>query len=118
MRFGPWYALHEATAHAPAEAGTFQLRRAEGLVDYPRGRSAMLRYGAAADVCARLTDIAAAYTARLGDDELVVWARHLTEVADPGAFDHVAYVGELLGEFVRRFGAPPADQPSSSASST
>ena len=50
MKFGRWYPLAEAAAHAPAGPGVFQIRIADGLLDYPRGKSAMLHYQAAADV--------------------------------------------------------------------
>jgi hypothetical protein len=44
VRFGPWYPLAEAGAQAPPAETVLQLRLAEGLVDYPRGKSAMARY--------------------------------------------------------------------------
>lgn len=45
-QFSSWYPLTESGVreHAPEEAAALQVRRAEGLVDYPEGRSAMLFY--------------------------------------------------------------------------
>jgi hypothetical protein len=45
--FGPWHPLtaDDVAAHAPDEPGAVQLRRADAsLVQYPRGRSAMVFY--------------------------------------------------------------------------
>jgi hypothetical protein len=99
MQFGSWYPLAEARDHAPATAGVWQLRRAAGLIDYPRGKSAMIHYGHAADVRA------AALTWAVAHGDHGVWCRHLIEV--DAATDLVAFHAKLLGEFVRRFGAPP-----------
>jgi hypothetical protein len=105
VRFGPWYPLAEARDHAPAGEGVWQLRLASGLIDYPRGKSAMVHYGHAIDVRAA----ALAWAARFGDPGgglgggLV--CRHLIEV--DAATDMVAFHAKLTDEFVRRFGALP-----------
>jgi hypothetical protein len=98
MRFGPWYPLADARDLAPAAEGVLQLRLAAGLLDYPRGKSAMVHYAHAGDVRAA----AAAWAASHGADGIV--CRHLIE--DGGAAPAVLYA-RLLDEFVRRFGASP-----------
>jgi hypothetical protein len=105
MRFGPWYPLAEAADHAPAAEGILQLRLATGLIDYPRGKSAMLYYAHARDTRAA----ASAWAAAHGDDGIV--CRHLIEV-EP-ATDLPAFHAKLSEEFVRRFGARPHLPPSS-----
>jgi hypothetical protein len=98
MRFGPWYPLAEARDRAPAAAGVLQLRLASGLLDYPRGKSAMVHYAHAADVRAA----AVAWAAAHGGEGIV--CRHLIE--DDGAAAPALYA-KVVDEFVRRFGAAP-----------
>ncbi len=98
MRFGPWYPLADARDLAPAAEGVLQLRLAAGLLDYPRGKSAMVHYAHAADVRAAALAWAAAY----GAEGIV--CRHLIE--DDGTVPAALYA-RLIEEFVRRFGAPP-----------
>jgi hypothetical protein len=98
MRFGPWYPLADARDLAPAAEGVLQLRLASGLLDYPRGKSAMVHYAHAGDV----RGAAAAWAAVHGADGIV--CRHLIE--DDGAAPAALYA-RLIDEFVRRFGAPP-----------
>jgi hypothetical protein len=98
VRFCPWYPLAEAAAHAPAGEGVLQLRIADGLVDYPRGKSAMVHYEHARDVRAAALALAVRHPGTL--------CRHLE--IDPGdAVDYAAIHAKLRDEFVRRFGAPP-----------
>lgn len=99
MKFGPWYALADARDHAPAGEGVFQLRLATGLLDYPRGKSAMVHYEHAGNVRAR----AQAWAAAHGADGIV--CRHLIET--DAAADLGVFCAKLAGEFVRRFGAEP-----------
>jgi hypothetical protein len=99
MRFGPWYPLADARDHAPATAGIWQLRLASGLLDYPRGKSAMVHYEHASDVRAAAMSWAAAHRA----DGLL--CRHLIE--PDAATDLAGLYAKLSGEFVRRFGAAP-----------
>ncbi|HEU0034786.1 MAG TPA: hypothetical protein VFQ53_29380 [Kofleriaceae bacterium] len=99
MRFGPWYPLADAGAQAPAAEGVLQLRVATGLLDYPRGKSAMVWYEHTPDV--RASALALART-HAGDD---LWCRHLIEI-EP-ATDLAAFCAKLREEFVRRFGAVP-----------
>lgn len=99
MRFGLWYPLIEARDHAPAAEGVWQLRLATGLVDYPRGKSAMVHYGHAVDVRAA----ASAWATANGAHGLV--CRHLIEVDE--ATDFVSFHAKLSDDFVRRFGSLP-----------
>lgn len=100
MKFGPWYPLAAAGDHAPAAEGMLQLRLATGLVDYPRGKSAMLWYEHALDVRAAALALAAAHSRA----DLV--CRHLIEI--DAATDLGTFCAKLRTEFVRRFGLPPA----------
>ncbi len=100
MKFGPWYPLDTAQKHAPAAPGVLQVRLASGLVDYPRGKSAMLWYEHALDVRAAALALAAAH----GRTDLV--CRHLIEF--DAATDLGTFCAKLRTEFVRRFGLPPA----------
>jgi hypothetical protein len=99
VRFGPWYPLAEAGAHAPASEGIVQVRLATGLVDYPRGKSAMLWYGHSPDARAAALALAEAHAGK----DLV--CRHLIEIED--ATDLAAFCARLMTEFVRRFGTRP-----------
>ncbi|HWU90720.1 MAG TPA: hypothetical protein VN253_25815 [Kofleriaceae bacterium] len=103
MRFGPWYPLAEAGDLAPAEENVLQLRIASGLVDYPRGKSAMVAYRHAPDARAAARALAAVYA---GEDLL---CRHLIE--QDGATDLAAFCAKLREEFVRRFGRAPIHDP-------
>jgi hypothetical protein len=98
VQFGRWYPLAEAGDHAPEGEGVLQLRLATGLVDYPRGKSAMVLYAHAPDLRAAARALAGAHAGR----DLL--CRHLIEV-DP-AIDLAAFCAKLRNEFERRFGAP------------
>ncbi len=100
MRFCPWYPLAEAAAHAPAGEGVLQLRVADGLIDYPRGKSAMVHYEHARDVRAAALALHARFAAR------GLLCRHL-EIEPGDAVDFAAIHAKLRGEFIRRFGAAP-----------
>ena len=77
-----------------------QVRLATGLIDYPRGKSAMVHYEHAADVRAVATVLAQAHA---GEDLL---CRHL-EIEGAEPVDAAAFHAKVFEEFVRRFGAPP-----------
>lgn len=96
MRFCPWYPLTDAAAHAPSGRGVLQIRVAEGLLDYPTGKSAMVHYELADDVRAA----ALSYPARPG-----LLCRHLVELDH--ADDLEAIHARLLRDFRARFGADP-----------
>jgi len=99
MRFGPWYPLAISRDRTPAGEGVLQLRLASGLLDYPRGKSAMVHYEHAADLRAA----ALAWEAAHGSDGIV--CRHLIEAHDVP--DLSALCTRLSEDFLRRFGAPP-----------
>lgn len=98
MQFGRWYPLTDVGDHPPAGAGVLQLRLASGLVDYPRGKSAMVLYAYADDLRAAAQTLASAHA---GKD---LWCRHLIEI-DP-TIDLPTFCEKLRDEFERRFGAP------------
>lgn len=102
MTFGRWYALAEAAAHAPGQPGIFQIRVAKGLLDYPRGKSAMLYYGWADDLGARVTAFAHSHP---GADWL---CRHTIEMTKHEADNLHQTFEQLVSQFERRFGTPPA----------
>lgn len=102
MRFGPWYPLADAGDLAPAEEGVLQVRLARGLIDYPKGKSAMVAYRHAPDVRAA----AAALARELPGDLL---GRHLIEA--PEATDLAAFCAKLREDFARRFGRAPIHDP-------
>lgn len=99
MRFGPWYPLAEAGDRTPADEGVLQVRLATGLIDYPRGKSAMVCYQHASDVRAAARALAAAQAGK------PLLCRHLIEL-DP-AIDLAVFYAKLRQEFERRFGAAP-----------
>ena len=101
MRFCPWYPLADAAAHAPAAEGVMQLRVAEGLLEYPRGKTAMVHYEHARDVRARALALASSHT------EPVLWCRHL-DLEGARDVDLAAFHASVLAEFVRRFGCAPS----------
>lgn len=109
MRFCPWYPLAAAAEHAPAGPGVFQVRIAEGLLDYPRGKSAMVHYEHAEDVRAAAMALA---SARPGEALL---CRHL-EIEPGDAVDLAAFHAKVREEFVRRFGREPSFSPCTSSS--
>jgi hypothetical protein len=100
-RFGRWYRLQVAAAHAPPGPGVFQVRLAHGLVVYPTGRSAMVHYEASADLPGAVRRFAQLHEGR---DWLCRFAEDLSarDAADPDGM-----VAGLLASFRRRFGAPP-----------
>ena len=98
MTFGPWYPLHEAAAHTPAQPGVFQVRLAQGLLDYPTGKSAMVHYGwSETDLRAE----ALAFATARGAAAATLLCRHVEERYPRAAHDR------LREQFIRRFGSPP-----------
>ena len=102
MKFGRWYPLADAARLAPVGPGVFQVRVADGLVDYPRGKSAMVHYQGAEDVRAA----AAAFAARHPGSPW--WCRHIIEPEALGPAAAAELAERLLREFATRFGHPPA----------
>lgn len=112
VRFGPWHPIDGAGAAAPEAPGLLQAR-ADGLVTYPKGRSAMVLYAhspereslrAFVSSPGGIAGLARAAAAR------AAFVRY-AEAANPrAAFER------LLETFVERFGAPPlANAPRASA---
>jgi hypothetical protein len=99
VEFCRWYPLAEAGDHAPEGEGVLQLRVASGLVEYPRGKSAMVLYAHAPALRAAARVLAAAHA---GTDLL---CRHLIEV--DANVDLATFCAKLRDDFERRFGAPP-----------
>lgn len=97
MRFGAWVRLQEAAGVAPAQAGVLQVRLEVGLVQYPRGKSAMCRYEGAEDLREACLRLAAAHP---GGAWLVRWSR------DP-VVDLGGAAARIIAEFVERFGEAP-----------
>ena len=102
MPFARWYPLADASQSAPAEPGLFQVRLRAGLIDYPRGKSAMVHYELAQDV--RVAAIAF-LSDHAGRDWL---CRHTVELSRQEADDLAAMYDRLLRAFRTRFGAAPS----------
>ncbi|HZS38422.1 MAG TPA: hypothetical protein VFF06_16420 [Polyangia bacterium] len=100
MSFGRWEPLDDA--EAPAGPGVLQARRAEGLIDYPTGKSAMIHYGAD-DVAlsAALERLRAALSPADRAATLVRFAPADGREAPSETLER------LLRQFAARFGAPP-----------
>lgn len=99
MEFGRWYPLTAAADHAPAAPGVLQLRVRIGLVDYPRGKSAMVHYAVAEDVRAAALALAAA------NPDADWLCRHLSEPCD--LTTAVSLEARLVRDFTARFGVAP-----------
>jgi hypothetical protein len=102
MPFGRWYPLAEAARHAPSEPGVFQVRLASGLIDYPEGKSAMVHYELATDVCLAATAFADRHPGR---DWL---CRHTIDLAPEEVSDPGAVYARLVRDFRARFGVAPS----------
>jgi hypothetical protein len=101
MRFCPWYLLADGGAHAPPSPGMFQVRIADGLLDYPGGKSAMVHYETADDLRASIV----AFAARHADAGWL--CRHTIEMSGDPVEDAQALYARLVGEFRARFGSAP-----------
>ena len=97
MRFGRWVRLAEAADEMSEEPGVFQLRLERGLVAYPRGRSAMILYGAGRSLRAAVAEVAAAHPG----------APWLARAAVGPVADPEAALAGLIADFAARFGAAP-----------
>ncbi len=113
LTFGRWFPYAEAIEHMPEEPGVLQIRREQGLVDFPRGKSAMLRYGAAerslrGALEELLQEPGPAAVRQTIDGESRVESWLVRWAVSPVPRQHCA---RLLASFTERFGAPPRDQP-------
>ena len=101
MNFCAWYTAAEIADAAPTSAGVFQVR-APALLEYPRGKSAMVHYGAAEELRAEMQAWAQA-----ANDEALLY-RHASELAKTGAAEMLE---RLLRRFSDRFGCEPTGSP-------
>lgn len=97
MKFGPWHPLEASAERLPARAGVLQVRLARGLVRYPRGKSAMIRYAGADDVRRLAAELAAAHPG----------APWLCRASEGECADPAAAAARMIAEFDERFGACP-----------
>jgi len=97
MKFGPWYPLAEAADRLPAAPGVLQVRLREGLVRYPRGKSAMIHYAGAADVSGLAAVLAGRHPG----------AQWLCRASVGPCPDPTAAAAGLLADFDQRFGSCP-----------
>jgi len=104
-RFGGWAELAAAAEQAPRDPGVFQVRVREGLHAYPRGRSAMLFYGAAQDLRREIAVFRSRTLSRWKEPEAHLWIRWKP------ARDPETALRAHLELFQRRFGALPARNP-------
>ena len=102
MHFGEWLPIDSAVAQAPEGPGVLQTR-ADDLLAYPRGRSAMVLYAhCPSDGSLRgfISGIGAT-DLRRATEAGAKWIRY-AETSEPETdFER------LLDHFVERFGAPP-----------
>lgn len=109
VNFGTWYQLLEAPSAAPAAPGVLQTR-AERPLPYPRGKSAMVFYGASAadeDLRGYVAGRGAADLRQAGAAGARFVRFGVTERPQPE-------LERLLGQFASRFGAPPIGNVTSS----
>jgi hypothetical protein len=110
VHFGAWHPILEASAVAPDVSGVLQTR-AEGIMDYRAGRSAMVMYA-----CAGPGETLRGYVAGRG-------ARDLQRAVAAGArwirfaetADAATELDRLLKSFVERFGSLPIGNSGSAA---
>jgi hypothetical protein len=108
VQFCPWYPLCDAAQQTPAAANILQVRVAVGLIDYPRGKSAMIHYQRAENAREAAIILAQRWPGR------DLWCRHLLEIDDLSPARLAGYYATLSAEFLRRFGAAPSpDKPRS-----
>ncbi|HUH01986.1 MAG TPA: hypothetical protein VML75_08305 [Kofleriaceae bacterium] len=106
MTFSRWYPLDDASTHTPARPGVLQLRVRDGLIDYPRGKSAMIHYAVADD----LRRVATSLPARAAP--VPILCRHTEELSAAERADLAGAFARLLATFRARFGAEPGLPPS------
>ena len=94
MAFGRWQKLAAATM--PRRRGVLQARLADELLDYPRGKSAMVYYDADDDLSRALDRLGAVVPP--GTNVLVRFCEHA---------DAASELARAIDQFARRFGAKP-----------
>lgn len=103
VRFGAWHPIDAAAEAAPDAPGVLETR-ADAVLDYPRGRSAMVLYAATPAGLGLRAFLGGADGAGAIDRARAAGARWIRfgEAADPAAA-----CARLVDRFVERFGAPP-----------
>jgi hypothetical protein len=104
VHFGAWHPIVEASAVAPDASGVLQTR-AEGIMDYRAGRSAMVMY-AAAGPGETLRGFVGGRGARDLQRAVAAGARWIRFAETPPP-DAQAELERLLKSFVERFGSLP-----------
>lgn len=113
VNFGPWYALAEAAATALDAPGLLQARAA-AVLPYPRGRSAMVLYGAS-----RACETLRSYVSGRGAGPLRrAGAAGARWVRFGAAADPERALADQLARFTDRFGAPPVANTAGDATPT
>jgi hypothetical protein len=102
VHFGAWHPISDAQAVAPDTGGVMQMR-AEGVMDYRAGRSAMVMYAAAGpdETLRRFV------TGRGARDVQRAVAAGARWIRFAEAVDAAAQLDRLLKTFVERFGSLP-----------
>jgi hypothetical protein len=100
MRFSDWFPLTHSTS-MPGDSGLFQVKMSQGLLSYPKGKSAMFYYGYGVNLQAGVTKFIADVLPLLehAPDELLI--RHM-----PTA-DFEKKFRLYLEQFSRAFGSMP-----------
>jgi hypothetical protein len=113
VKFGVWFPIESAAAEAPDEPGVLQTR-ADALLAYPRGQSAMVLYAHSASEGSLRTFVSGTGSADLGRaaGAGARWIRFAATSEPEEDFER------LLDHFVERFGAAPVanEGPAASAS--
>lgn len=101
MRFSEWKSLETISADAPHDAGLFQIKIREGLLNYPNGKSAMFYYGFAQNLNRGLLKFLSEILPLLEVNTDALFIRWMP------ASDSDARFQNLLNSFVANFGALP-----------
>ena len=105
VHFGFWHPINEASTQAPERPGVLQVR-AEGVMDYENGRSAMVMYACSPPGETLRAFLDGGRGGRQLRRAVAAGARWIrfAEVPEPEA---EAELDRLLKGFVERFGSPP-----------
>ena len=101
MRYSDWIAFDQIEEGAPTEPGLFQVRIREGLINYPRGQSAMFYYGYAGNLERGLIKFRENILPLLEVNEEVLFVRWMP------AEDTEACFQNYLNYFLTNFGSMP-----------
>ena len=102
MHFGPWHPVVDSSQHAPDCSGVVQMR-AEGILDYKLGRSAMVFYACSApgETLRAYVDGPGAALIQQAQEQGACWIRF------GESLDAARDLSRLLKRFAERFGTPP-----------